>query len=139
MRRVMLLAAAGAAFGLFAAVMVRPAAAQQSVLTAQGPVDPIVAKWDKGPDKIDVSKYPADMKKRYKTFTELCGKCHTLARAINCDFVLDDEWERYIKKMMRRSKGGIPPEQALEIFEFASYDARTRKHDLYEQKMAALK
>jgi hypothetical protein len=138
MRRVMM-AAAVTAFGIFAAVMVRPVAAQQPVATPDGPVDPIVAKWDKGPDKIDISKYPADMKKRYKTFTELCSKCHTLARAINCDFVLDDEWERYIKKMMRRSKGGIPPEQALEIFQFASYDSRTRKHDLFERKMAALK
>jgi hypothetical protein len=135
MRRVMM-AAAVAAFGIFAAVMVRPVAAQQPAAT---PVDPIVAKWDKGPDKIDVSKYPADMKKRYKTFSDLCGKCHTLARAVNCDFVLDDEWERYIKKMMRRSKGGIPPEQALEIFEFASYDSHTRKHDLLEKKMAALR
>jgi len=132
-------AAAVAAFGIFAAVMVRPVAAQQPAVVEAGPVDPVVVKWDKGPDKIDVSKYPADMKKRYKTFTELCGKCHTLARAINCDFVLDDEWERYIKKMMRRSKGGIAPEQALEIFEFVTYDAHTRKHDLYERKFAAAK
>jgi hypothetical protein len=132
MKRVM--AAAFSAFGIFAAVMVWPAGAQQSGRDA--PVDPIVEKWDKGPDKIDVSKYPADMKKRYKTFTELCGKCHTLARAVNCDFVLDDEWERYIKKMMRRGKGLISPDQGLEVFEFAVYDSRTRKHDLYEKKLA---
>ena len=138
MRRVILAAAGVAAFGIFAALMIRPVSAQPTAMTQDGPIDPVVAKWDKGPDRIDVSKYPPEMKKRYKAFTELCAKCHTLARAVNCDFVLDDEWERYIKKMMRRSKGGIPPEQALEIFEFATYDARTRKHDLYEKKLAAL-
>ena len=130
MRR-LIRAAALVHFGVFAAVLVWPAAAQER------PIDPIVLSWDQGPDKIDVSKYPADMKKRYKSFEELCGKCHTLARAVNCDFVLDDEWERYIKRMMRRGRGMITPERGLEIFEFATYDSKLRKRDLYEKKLAA--
>lgn len=116
-------------------ILIAPAAAQQAA--PQQAVDPIVQKWDKGPDKIDVSKYPDEMKRRYKTFEELCSKCHTLARAINCDFVLDDEWERYIKKMMRRGRGVISPDQGLEVFEFAVYDSRRRKPELYAQKLAA--
>lgn len=131
MRR-LIKAAALVNVGVLAAVMVWPAAAAQ-----ERPLDPIVVSWDKGADKIDVSKYPADMKKRYKTFEELCSKCHTLARAVNCDFVLDDEWERYIKRMMRRGRGVITPEQGLEIFEFAVYDSKFRKRDLYEKKLAA--
>ena len=102
-------------------------------------LDPVVAKWDKGPDKIDASKYPADMKQKYKTFAEVCSRCHTLARAVNCDFVLEDDWERYIKKMMRRGRGLITPEQGLAVFEFAIYDAKIRKKELYEQRQAGMK
>jgi len=101
------------------------------------PLDPKVIAWDKGPDKIDISKYPAEMKSRYKVYTDVCSKCHSLARAINCDFVLEDEWERYIKKMMRRSGHMITPADAQTVFEFAMFDAKTRKKALYDTKMAA--
>ncbi len=124
--------AAVAAAAIQTAVVVRTDAPQD-----QAVLDPVVIKWDQGPDKIDVSKYPEDMKKRYKAFEALCGKCHTLARAVNCDFVLDDEWERYIKKMMRRGRGVITPDQGLEVFEFAVYDSRRRKRELFEKKLAA--
>ena len=29
------------------------------------PLDPKVIAWDKGPDRIDLSKYPAEMKQKY--------------------------------------------------------------------------
>jgi hypothetical protein len=77
------------------------------------------------------------MKEKYKTFADLCGKCHPLARAINCDFVLEDEWERYIKKMMRRGGTLITPADAQQIFDFAVYDSQARKRDLYNRKVAA--
>lgn len=130
MRRLMI-AAAAVHFGVLAAVLAWPASAQER------PLDPVVIAWDKGPDTIDVAKYPAEMKKKFKSFEALCGRCHTLARAINCDFVLEDEWERYIKRMMRRGRGLITPEQGLEVFEFAVYDSKLRKRDLYEKKLAA--
>ena len=66
------------------------------------PLDPRILAYDKGPAKIDVSKYPADMKANYKVFAIKCSKCHTIARAINCEFALEDEWERYVKRMMRK-------------------------------------
>ena len=103
------------------------------------PLDPLVLAWDAGPDKIDVAKYPADMKKRYKVFSEVCSRCHPLARAINCDFVLEDDWERYIKRMMRRAGTKlITPDNAQEVFEFVMYDSKTRKKELYDRKLAAL-
>jgi hypothetical protein len=98
------------------------------------PLDPKVIRWDKGADKIDVSKYPAEMKRKYKVFTEICGKCHTLARAVNCDFAVEDDWERYIKRMMRRGRGLITPDVAQDAFDFAVYDSKIRKKDLYDQK-----
>ncbi len=109
--------------------------AQQS---QQRPLDPIVLTWDSGPDAIDVSKYPADMKRKYKTFTELCSRCHPLARAINCDFAIESDWERYIKRMMRRSGKMISPDEALVIYEFAVFDSKVRKKELYDRKLAAL-
>ncbi len=106
---------------------------------AQRPLDPVVLTWDNGPNTIDVSKYPAEMKKRYKTFTDLCSRCHPLARAINCDFALESDWERYIKKMMRRAGTRIiSPDDALVIFEFAVFDSKVRKKELYDRKLAAL-
>lgn len=104
---------------------------------AQEPIDPRVAAYDKGPAKIDVSKYPADMQQRYKLFAAKCGKCHTLARAINCEFVLEDEWERYVKRMMRKAGSFITAEDAKAIFEFVTYDSKIRKKDLYEKKLRA--
>ncbi|MBI2834508.1 MAG: hypothetical protein HYX76_08810 [Acidobacteria bacterium] len=98
-------------------------------------LDPRVAAYDKGPATIDVSKYPADMQARYKVYAAKCGKCHTLARAVNCDFVLDDEWERYVKRMMRKAGTFISPEDGKQIFEFVSYDSKTRKKDLYERRL----
>jgi hypothetical protein len=109
--------------------------AQPQLPGAYRPLDPVVLSWDSGPDKIDVSKYPAEIKNKYKVFSELCARCHPLARAINCDFVLEADWERYIKRMMRRGRSLITPDQALASFEFATYDAKVRKRALYERRM----
>lgn len=122
------------AIGLVGAVamllLARAADAQQ-----QEQVDPRILAYDKGPAKIDVSKYPADMQARYKVFAVKCGKCHTLARAINCEFVLDDEWERYVKRMMRKAGTFISPEEGKHIFEFVTYDSKLRKKELYAQRL----
>lgn len=99
------------------------------------PLDPRVLAYDKGPAKIDISKYPADMQARYKVFAAKCGKCHTLARAINCEFALEEEWERYVKRMMRKAGTFISPDDGKQIFEFAVYDSKTRKASLYDRKL----
>ncbi len=103
---------------------------------AEEPVDPRILAYDKGPAKIDVSKYPADMQKTYSTlFAKRCSECHNLARTVNCEFALEDEWERYIKRMMRRS-GKISAAEAKQIFDFLVYDSKTRKKALYDKKLA---
>lgn len=106
------------------------------VVAQDEPLDPRIAAYDKGPDKINVSKYPADMQKAYKQFTTKCAKCHTLARAINCDFALDDEWERYVKRMMRKAGSFIRPDEGKQIYEFVVYDSKIRKKALYDRKLA---
>jgi len=105
----------------------------------QNTLDPRIAAYDKGAATIDVSKYPADMQARYKLFSSRCSKCHTPARAINCEFALEDEWERYVKRMMRKPGSGISAADGKEIYEFLAFDSKTRKKALYEKKLKEIK
>ena len=75
------------------------------------------------------------MQAKYKVFAGKCVKCHTLARPINSEFVLDDEWERYIKRMMRKPGSGITAADGKSIFEFLAYDSKIRKKALFDRKM----
>lgn len=102
---------------------------------AQEQLDPRIAAYDKGPATIDVSKYPPEIQAGYKVFANKCVKCHTIARAINCDFALDEEWERYVKRMMRKPGSEIGSAEGKQIFEFLAYDSKTRKKTLYEKKL----
>jgi len=86
----------------------------------------IVLPQDKGPDKIDVSGYPAPTQAAYKVFSSKCSKCHTIARPINT-MMKRDEWERYVKRMMHKPNSGISDNQGKEIFEFLLYDQTNRK------------
>lgn len=81
---------------------------------------------DKGPDKLDVSKYPTEMQADYKLFSEKCSKCHTLARPLNTSMT-KDEWSRYVKRMMHKPNSGISDKQGKAIFEFLVYDQTNRK------------
>jgi hypothetical protein len=86
----------------------------------------IVLPQDKGPDKIDVSGYPAPTQAAYKVFSSKCSKCHTIARPINT-MMKRDEWERYVKRMMHKPNSGIGDNQGKQIFDFLVYDQTTRK------------
>ena len=77
-----------------------------------------LAKFDKGPTLIDVSAYPAGIQENYTAFRQKCSLCHTLARPINCDFALPDEWSHYIKRMMYKPGSNISPAQAKKIYQF---------------------
>ena len=99
------------------------------------PLDPRIAAYDKGPATIDISKYPPDMQTDYKLFSKKCTHCHTLARPINCDFTLPDEWSRYVKRMMRKPDSQISADEAKKIYEFLVYDSKTRKKEMYEKKL----
>lgn len=98
--------------------------------------DPRFAEMDKGPADIDVAGYPEENRGQYKLFKSRCGKCHTPARAVNSSLALPDEWERYIKRMMRKPGSGISPEDGKRIYEFLKYDSSVRKKDLIEKKLA---
>ncbi|NNE47718.1 MAG: photosystem P840 reaction-center cytochrome c-551 [Rhodothermales bacterium] len=93
-----------------------------------------LAEFDKGSQTIDVSTYPEEMQQKYEIFAERCSKCHTLARPINSDYALEEEWSRYVKRMMRKPGSGIAPKEAKQIFEFLAYDSSVRKKELIEKK-----
>lgn len=95
-----------------------------------------IAEFDKGPASIDVSAYPAGIKKNYELFREKCALCHTLARPVNCDFALPDEWSRYVKRMMNKPGSMISPGNAKKIYEFLVYDTNVRKKALLDAKLA---
>ena len=107
---------------------------------------------DMGPDEIDVSGYPKEMRDKYKVFKFKCAACHTIARPINSQFAelseaetaelkkqdpkaLADErllmsdaglWNRYVKRMM--AKPGCPVgKDGKAIWEFLVYDSKARK------------
>lgn len=101
----------------------------------QPPLDPRIAAYDKGPATIDVSKYPAEIQDDYKIFSKKCTHCHTLARPINSDYALPDEWSRYVKRMMRKPDSQINADEAKKIYDFLVYDSKIRKKDLYEKKL----
>lgn len=81
---------------------------------------------DKGPATINVSSYPPAQQKAYKLFSDKCSKCHTLARPINTTMT-DPEWARYVKRMMHKPNSGISDNQGKAIYEFLSFDQKTRK------------
>lgn len=97
-----------------------------------------IAQFDKGPSTIDVSKYAPEIQKDYKIFRQKCTVCHTLARPINSDFVLPDEWSRYVKRMMHKPGSMISGADAKKIYTFLVYDASVRKQAALDAKLAGL-
>ena len=115
------------AVALLATIALAGAARILRAQQKEEPLDPRILAYDKGPAKIDVSKYPKDMQDKYKVFVKKCSTCHTLARPINSDFVLEEDWERYVKRMMHKPNSGISDSQGKEIFDFLTYDQTHRK------------
>lgn len=125
----------------------RQLAAATSAVRAIQPADPVskarrvadyspemIAAFDKGPAKIDVSSYPPELQQAYQVFTKKCGVCHTVARAINADFVLESDWEADVNDMTARSGKMINTDEAKQIYDFLVYDSKVRKTDLYQQR-----
>lgn len=82
---------------------------------------------DLGPDTIDASAYPPEMRQSYRLFAQKCSKCHTLARPVNSQYATRESWERYVKQMWRKPGSDISGPEAKQIWEFLTYDGRVRK------------
>lgn len=74
-----------------------------------------IERAEKGADTIDISTYPAALQSAYQLFSEKCAQGYKLSRPINSEFALPDEWERYVKRMMRKPNSGIGATEAKTI------------------------
>lgn len=95
-----------------------------------------IEKFEKGPATIDVSKYPQGIQDNYEVFSSKCTQCHKLSRPINSDFVMPDEWSRYVKRMMRKPGSGIDSADGKKIYEFLVFDSSVRKKAMLDEKLA---
>ena len=109
---------------------------------AQDALDPEtkarIERFEKGPQKIDVSKYPDGIKENYETFSTKCTQCHKLSRPINSDYATPDEWSRYIKRMMHKPGSGISAAEGKKIYDFLVYDSSIRKKATLDDKLTKL-
>lgn len=119
-----------ATLALFSAGVVR--AADQLDAETKARID----RFEKGALTIDVSKYPEGIRDNYEVFSTKCAQCHKLSRPINCDYVLPDEWSRYVKRMMYKPGSGIDSATGKKIYEFLVYDSSVRKKAMLDDKLA---
>jgi hypothetical protein len=95
-----------------------------------------IERFEKGALTIDVSKYPEGIRDNYEVFSTKCTQCHKLSRPINCDYVMPDEWSRYVKRMMHKPGSGIDSTDGKKIYEFLVYDSSVRKKTMLDEKLA---
>ena len=95
-----------------------------------------IERFEKGALTIDVSKYPEGIRDNYEVFSTKCTQCHKLSRPINCDYVMPDEWSRYVKRMMHKPGSGIDSADGKKIYEFLVYDSSVRKKTMLDDKLA---
>jgi hypothetical protein len=95
-------------------------------------------RFDRGPATIDVSQYPDKLQDYYQVFSQKCSRCHRLSRPINSDYVLPDEWSRYIKRMMYKPGSNISRSDAKKIYDFLVYDSSVRKKKEFQAKLQSL-
>jgi hypothetical protein len=95
-----------------------------------------IERFEKGALTIDVAKYPEGIRDNYEVFSTKCTQCHKLSRPINCDYVMPDEWSRYVKRMMHKPGSGIDSADGKKIYEFLVYDSSVRKKAMLDDKLA---
>ena len=100
--------------------------------------DARLEQFDKGPATVNVSKYPAAIQQDYAVFSQKCAQCHKLSRPINSDFVLPDEWSRYIHRMMSKPGSGIDGGSGAKIYDFLVYDSSVRKKAMLDSRLATI-
>jgi hypothetical protein len=122
--------------GLIAYPLVVPGPARAAGDQMDAETKARIERFEKGPATIDVSKYPDGIKDDYDIFSQKCSQCHKLSRPINSDYVLPEEWSRYIKRMMHKPGSGISNSDGKKIYEFLVYDSSVRKKALLDEKLA---
>ena len=79
-------------------------------------------------DRVDVSKYPEEIRDAYRVFAFRCSRCHTLARPLNARIDDPQHWVRYVRRMRRQPSSGIDDKNGETILKFLLYYHRARLH-----------
>jgi len=74
-----------------------------------------------------IKTYPENIQAGYKTTLGKCAKCHTPTRVFNTIMYSQDDWKRYVKRMMNKPNSNISNEEGKQIYLFLKYDQENRK------------
>ncbi len=88
----------------------------------------VILPQDRGPDRIPAEKlkaYAPETQHAYQLFSQKCGKCHSLARPLNANF-RSLEWQKYVKRMMRRPGSDMGEADGREIYRFLKFYSENR-------------
>jgi hypothetical protein len=77
-------------------------------------------------DSVDVSSYPAEMQRTYRTFTSKCSRCHALSRPLGARYGSPQQWRDLIRRMARLPGAAISPADQEEIHKFLVFYAEAR-------------
>ena len=88
--------------------------------------------------RVTQTSLPPDLRADYETFTRNCGKCHSLARALNAPIRDVKQWDVYVAKMMRTPGSGISGREAPGILRFLYYHTRQRNQRREERERASV-
>jgi heterodisulfide reductase subunit B len=85
---------------------------------------------DLGPATVDVSHYPPAIQEDYKVFLAACSVCHTTARPLNSNIIVEKDWKRFVHRMhVKMENRGIDlaADDLKRIVQFLAYDSKIRK------------
>lgn len=142
---VLAIAVAGPGLALLACSGGEPSARRVVQEGSEGETGSAGSYFDLGSSTVDVSAYPARLQEDYRLFADVCGSCHTVARALNSPYSSDAEWRQYVGRMRGKMKAmGIRLSGDAEegIVEFLVYDSEVRKvgaKDAFEAEQGRLK
>src|ERR1041385_5619666 len=74
--------------------------------------------WAQQSGSIDVSGYPPEVQKQYKTFAEKCSKCHDLSRPLTAKYTTEAQWREMVSRMARKPGASISRKDQGEITKF---------------------
>ena len=74
-----------------------------------------------------IKTYPEDIQKGYKVTLVKCAKCHTPTRGFNTIMYNQEDWKRYVKRMMSKPNSNISSDEGKQIYLFLKYDQENRK------------
>jgi len=79
-----------------------------------------------GTERINVSSYPKDVQKDYKTFVDKCSECHGLTSSLKQSFSAA-AWTEEVHRTQSMASSHVSDKEAKAILVFLNYDETHRK------------